>query len=208
MPTASPARTSLARLRTGPSTKPSSAPPLAGACRRSSSRVGRPLRRRPVRRRSARRRRLLRRAPSSPSRGTHPARGPRSRPCAATIAHTPSLGAYSLIRVPSTPPGRCRQHRFMRASPLRRVVAVGPCVYRVLYVSYVRRGVVTVRDNGICGLKSAINTISFRITRFRALHSLLHTHYTLHYTPSHYTPHYTPNGCVIGGVTHYTTKRV
>ena len=47
----------------------------------------------------------------------------------------------------------------MRASPLRRVVAVGPCVYRVLYVSYVRRGV-TVRDNGIYGLKSsAINTI-------------------------------------------------
>ena len=32
--------------RTGPCTKPSSAPPLAGACRRSSSRVGRPLRRR------------------------------------------------------------------------------------------------------------------------------------------------------------------
>ena len=30
-----------------------------------------------VRRRSSRRRRLLRRAPSSPSRGTHPARGPR-----------------------------------------------------------------------------------------------------------------------------------
>ena len=46
VPTASPARTSLARLRTGPSSKPSSAPPLAGACRRSSSRVGRPLRRR------------------------------------------------------------------------------------------------------------------------------------------------------------------
>ena len=44
VPTASPARTSLARLRTGPSTKPSSAPPLAGASRRSSSRVGRPLR--------------------------------------------------------------------------------------------------------------------------------------------------------------------
>ena len=30
--TASPARTSLARLRTGPSSKPSSAPPLAGRC--------------------------------------------------------------------------------------------------------------------------------------------------------------------------------
>ena len=72
----------------------------------------------------------------------------RGRPCAATIAHTPSLGAFSLICVPSTPPGRCRQHRFMRASPLRRVVAGGPCVYRVLYVSYARRGV-TVRDNGI-----------------------------------------------------------
>jgi hypothetical protein len=207
VPTASPARTSLARLRTGPSSKPSSAPPLAGASRRSSSRVGRPLRRRPVRRRSARRRRLLRRAPSSPSRGTHPARGPRPPVRGHHRPDTPSLGAFSLICVPSTPPGRCRQHRFMRASPLRRVVAVGPCVYRVLYVSYVRRGV-TVRDNGICGLKSAINTISFRITRFRALHSLLHTHYTLHYTPSHYTPHYTPNGCVIGGVTHYTTKRV
>ena len=111
--------------RTGPCTKPSSAPPLAGACRRSSSRVGRPLRRRPVRRRSARRRRLLRRAPSSPLRpGALALPAARGRPCAATIAHTPSLGAFSLIRVPSTLPGRCRQHRFLRASPLRRVVTV------------------------------------------------------------------------------------
>ena len=122
-------------------------PPLAGAFRRSSSRVGRPLRGRgptplcltlpaccdaPP--------------PLRPGALTLPAA--RGRPCAATIAHTPSLGAFSLICVPSTPPGRCRQHRFMRASPLRRVVAGGPCVYRVLYVSYARRGV-TVRDNGI-----------------------------------------------------------
>ena len=80
--TASPARASLARLLHGPfqHAQPSPAPPLAGACRRSSSRVGRPLRRRPARRRSARRRRLLRRAPSFPGALTLPAG--RGRPCA------------------------------------------------------------------------------------------------------------------------------
>ena len=73
--TASPARASLARLLHGPfqHAQPSPAPPLAGACRRSSSRVGRPLRCRPARRRSARRRRLLRRAPSLPGELTLPA---------------------------------------------------------------------------------------------------------------------------------------
>ena len=113
--------------RTGPCTKPSSAPPLAGACWRSSSRVGRPLRRRgptPL-------------FPTPPPAATRPLlsvpghpRLPavRGRPCAATIAHTPSLGAFSLKRVPSTLPGRCRQHHFLRASPLRRVVTVRPCV--------------------------------------------------------------------------------
>ena len=67
-------------------------------------------------------------------------------------------------------------------------------MYRVLYVLYVRRGV-TVRDNGIYRLKSsAINPpifFSHLFTRFRELHSLLHSqNYTLcHYTPlSHYTP--------------------
>ena len=80
--TASPARASLARLLHGPfqHAQPSPAPPLAGACRRSSSRVGRPLRRRPARRRSARRRRLLQRAPSFPGALTLPAG--RGRPCA------------------------------------------------------------------------------------------------------------------------------
>ena len=66
-------------------------------------------------------------------------------------------------------------------------------MYRALYVSYVRRGV-TVRDNGIYGLKSsAINTIvlAFIYTLPRITLSLLHSqNYTLcHYTPlSHYTP--------------------
>ena len=174
MPTASPARTSLARLRTGPSSKPSSAPPLAGACRRSSSRVGRPLRGRgptplcltlPA----------CCDAPPPLRPGALALPAARGRPCAATIAHTPSLGAFSLICVPSTPPGRCRQHRFMRASPLRRVVAVGPCVYRVLYVSYVRRGV-TVRDNGTMWRLNRL-LIPFLF----ALHAS--AHYTLYYTP-------------------------
>jgi len=80
--TASPAaRTSLGS-RTGPSSMLSRLPLLlAGACRRSSSRVSHPLRRRPVRRRSSRRRRLLRRAPSSPGALNLPAaRGRRARP--------------------------------------------------------------------------------------------------------------------------------
>lgn len=58
------------------------------------------------------------------SRGTHPARGPRP-PVRATTFSRPSHAS-------PPPPGRCRQHRLMRASPLRRVVTVGPCHARLL----------------------------------------------------------------------------
>ena len=50
-------------------------------------------------------------------------------------------------------------------------------MYRVLYVSYVRRGV-TVRDNGIYGLKSSA------ILKYHFSRIYLHAsaHYTLYYT--------------------------
>ena len=80
VPTASAARTSLARLRTGPSSKPSSAPPLA---RRCVSAILKP--RRPPSPTPSGPTPLCPTPPptatrplqSSPSRGTRPARGPR-----------------------------------------------------------------------------------------------------------------------------------
>ena len=133
--------------RTGPCTKPSSAPP-PGRCVSAILKPRRPPSPTPRSDAALPDATACCDAPPPLRPGALALPAARGRPCAATIAHTPSLGAFSLICVPSTPPGRCRQHRFMRASPLRRVVAVGPCVYRVLYVSYARRGV-TVRDNGI-----------------------------------------------------------
>ena len=114
---------------TGPSSMLSRRPPLPwqvrdGDPQAASAALSDAVRR--VRRRSARRRRLLQRAPSFHGALTLPAG--RGRPC----APPPSLGL--LTPPPSPPPGRCRQHRLMRASPLRRVVTVGPCLYRVLYV--------------------------------------------------------------------------
>jgi hypothetical protein len=105
VPTASPARTSLARLRTGPSSKPSSAPP-PGRCVSAILKPRRPPSPRP--RSDAAlpdAAGLLRRAPSSPSRGTRPARGPRPPVRSHHRPDTPSLGAFSLMRVPSTPRG-------------------------------------------------------------------------------------------------------
>ena len=103
--TASPARTSLARLRTGPSSKPSSAPP-PGRCVSAILKPRRPPSPRP--RSDAAlpdAAGLLRRAPSSPSRGTRPARGPRPPVRSHHRPDTPSFGAFSLMRVPSTPRG-------------------------------------------------------------------------------------------------------
>ena len=75
------------------------------------------------------------------SRGTHPARGPRPpvRGHHRPYGHRLLSRAYPPRRPP--PPGRCRQHRVMRAPPLRRVVTVGSCVYCVVRTAQpVRRG--------------------------------------------------------------------
>ena len=78
---------------------------------------------------------------------------PGHSPCpraAAALARHHTATAFCRPSHASPPaPGRCRQHRLMRASPLRRVVTVGPCLYRVLYVcvACVRPRRVRARDN-------------------------------------------------------------
>ena len=175
MHTASPARASLARLPHGPfqHAQPSPAPPLADACRRSSSRVGRPLRRR-----SARRRRLLRRAPSFPGALTLPAG--RGRPC----APPPSLGLL-------TPPPPRLVDAGSTASCVRRLCGVlcqwghactvcCTCVSRVYGLDASARGIMSTLY---------IHEARLLIPCFCALHA------SAHYTLCHITPSFPQRGC-------------